>query len=289
MMFTTLHFIRFSLIALSLLSFSLNSAASCSVTKGSSTTSSYRYSIPDSCYTNAGWVAPVPVSSSGNLTTSTSYDYKSSTYTKNWGFVHAAVDWVGSSNAYTTNTPVYSIGDGIIKYIKPSTSSGRIHIEHTAANGTKFLAIYGHMDVKSGLCDDTNTSCNRVSKGETLGTLRLYGSPMHLHFELNTDSTTTLFGGVKSGTVNPMQFLIDNPATISAGISRSKALKLLLDKFNISSANAGFNSSRFGQSITIPTDVSSSAPYYDYIVTGYNRGVVGGGTSAKFYPDRDTN
>lgn len=37
---------------------------------------------------------------------------------------------------------------------------------------------------------------------------------MHLHFELNTNLSTTSFGGVKTGTVDPMQFLIDNPSNI---------------------------------------------------------------------------
>jgi len=70
----------------------------------------------------------------------------------------------------------------------------------------------------------------------------------------------------------------------SSSISRGEALKSILDKFDISSINAGFNSKIFGNDITIPSDVSSSTKNYDYIVTAYNRGITNG-NNGKFRPN----
>ena len=68
-------------------------------------------------------------------------------------------------------------------------------------------------------------------------------------------------------------------------IDRAEALKLILDKFEISTRNAGFNHSRFGEAITLPSDVTSSTNNYDAIVVGYNRGITNG-ENGKFYPNR---
>jgi len=68
-------------------------------------------------------------------------------------------------------------------------------------------------------------------------------------------------------------------------VTRAKSLKLILDKFNISTRNAGFNNSRFGERITLPSDVTQSTSNYDAIVVGYNRGITNG-ENGKFYPNR---
>ena len=78
---------------------------------------------------------------------------------------------------------------------------------------------------------------------------------------------------------NPQKGFIESHKTIQPigqTISRGKALKLILDKFKISTKNNGFNPSIFGQGIIVPNDVSPSTPYYNYIVTAYNRGIVKG-------------
>ena len=69
-------------------------------------------------------------------------------------------------------------------------------------------------------------------------------------------------------------------------ILRAEAIKYILNKFNISSKNAGFNHRRFGEDINIPSDVSSNTDYYDYIVTAYNRGIVSG-INGVFEPNRE--
>jgi hypothetical protein len=68
-------------------------------------------------------------------------------------------------------------------------------------------------------------------------------------------------------------------------VDRAEALKLILDKFEISTQNAGFNSYRFGERITPPSDVTPSTTNYDAIVVGYNRGITNG-ENGKFYPNR---
>ena len=186
-------------------------SSECSVTRSHSSDFSGRYNVPATCFTDSGWAIPVPADDDGNLETHTNYDYDSPVYLSNHGFRHGGVDWVGPySNPYDTSTPVYAIGNGTIRHLvrdySPTTNNSRLHIEHTAANGAKFLAIYGHTYALSSL-----SVGNAVSKGQQIGALRQYGSPIHLHFELNTILTTTSYGAVKEGTVNPLQFLIDNP------------------------------------------------------------------------------
>lgn len=124
--------------------------AQCSDTLGSVTYSGWRYNIDESCFTNAGWAVPVPVQSAA-LQTSTWFDYKALAYptNNNVTWAHGGVDLAGALSApYTQSTPVYAIGPGIVRFINPDSSTtfniSSIHIEHTAANGSKFLAIYGH-------------------------------------------------------------------------------------------------------------------------------------------------
>ena len=78
---------------------------------------------------------------------------------------------------------------------------------------------------------------------------------------------------------------IDIKENTSNKISRAESLKLILDKFNISTKNAGFNNSRFGERIKLPNDVTKNTSNYDAIVVGYNRGIVNG-ENGKFYPNR---
>ena len=73
--------------------------------------------------------------------------------------------------------------------------------------------------------------------------------------------------------------------TQSDGITRAEALKLIFDKFKIEPVNTGFNHEIFGDPIVPPQDVDSNTPYYSYIVTAYNRGIVEG-NGDNFYPNK---
>ena len=196
-------------------SFASEDPSECSVTRSHSGNNTGRYDLPATCFTDSGWTAPVAPDNDGNLETSTAYDYDSPYYLANWGWHHGAVDLVGPlSSPYDTTTSVYAIGDGTIRYIvredDATENDSRLHIEHTSVNGTKFLAIYGHTYAANNLSVNST-----VFQGQQIGTLRVYGSPVHLHFELNTLLTTTSYGAVKTGTVNPLQYLIDHPASPS--------------------------------------------------------------------------
>ncbi len=193
----------------------------CSVTISSSTGFVGRYNVCATCFTSSGWAAPIPPTEEGKLITHTNYDFDSPIYRRNHGFRHGGVDWVGPHNSpYDTSTPVYAIGDGVIRHLvrddHPTSNNSRLHIEHTAANGNTFLAIYGHAYAGNNL-----SVGDPVSQGQRIGTLRPAGFPVHLHFELNTILTTTSYGGVKAGTVNPLQFLVENPGGVGDDVPRS--------------------------------------------------------------------
>lgn len=126
--------------------------------------------------------------------------------------------------AYTEETPVYAIEGGEVTFISPEDTTPmnmQIRVQHISENGP-FLAIYGHVYPKTNL-----QVGERVSKGEKIGTLRLAGDVMHLHFELNTNrDNQSSFGRVRDGTVNPMQYLIDNPPAeiVATGTTDSSGL-----------------------------------------------------------------
>ncbi len=187
----------------------------CSVTRGKDGLGTgIRYGILKSCFADHGWAVPVPATA-GNLITSTNYDYDSPYYFENHGFRHAGVDLVGpTTNPYTANTPVYAVGHGVIRHIVRGTVPRDmvIFIEHTADNGTKFLCVYGHAYASNHL-----SVASIVSRGEQVGTLRLAGDPMHLHFEVNSEVNPASWGwgAIRDGTQNPLQFLIDNPGSVS--------------------------------------------------------------------------
>lgn len=79
-------------------------------------------------------------------------------------------------------------------------------------------------------------------------------------------------------------FVYTQPTDI---VTRAEALKLIFDKFKITPTNAGFNQYIFGEPIIPPQDVDSNTPYYPYIVTAFNRGIVRG-DGGNFYPDKET-
>ena len=202
----------------------------CSVTRGKEKTASGFYHIPSSCFTDYGWEVPVPPTNA-KLKTNIAYDYDSPIYEDNHDFRHAAVDFIGptgdisqAKNTYNCpvqdngkTTPVYAIETGTVKheYGESTTydnstpvNNSLIVIEHTTVNGNKFLAYYGHTYPEENL-----SKGDQVEKGEQIGTLRQSGSPTHLHFEINTnlDPPNWGWGSIRTGSQNPLEYLIDNP------------------------------------------------------------------------------
>jgi hypothetical protein len=188
----------------------------CAANLGASENTSIRYNISTSCLLDNGWRTPVPINSGDVLTTSTAYDYRSQRYTNTHGFVHGGVDLVGNPTNYTTSTTVSAIGSGIVRD-KRTTSDGlaAIWVEHTTRSGSSFIVCYGHTMALSSVIIGGS-----ISPGAQIGNLVSYGSPIHLHLELNTSlanfsgsGNSRTYGGVKVGTVDPIHFLTTNPAS----------------------------------------------------------------------------
>jgi hypothetical protein len=87
-----------------------------------------------------------------------------------YGFYYAGLFHLGVDMAAPAGTKVYAVGDGAIKRVNPGFGGdgNAISVEHSAADGSKFMALYGHLK--------NNRTTGNVSSGEVLG-------------EMNTDHT----------------------------------------------------------------------------------------------------
>ncbi len=194
-------------------------------------------------------------------------------------------------NASSSSSPNYTVVE-VQDYGNGSTDCD-------ATSGKLAYAVVNRLKQSTGLSTGSGCSGKPGVHAQNLAILRETGMPAILTEVSFVSNNTEAQKLQKTDYLNSngwaiyaglADFLGQTPISIAgnSGVSRAKSLKLLLDKFGISSANAGFNSYRFGESITIPSDVNSSTSYYDYIVTGYNKGIVSG-NSGSFSPDRAVN
>lgn len=262
---------------------------------GSLTSNSYAYiDIDVDGFDNTGWETPL---SSTDMTTDTCCNYDSETYRETSGSRHTGVD-IGMGHV-DEGDEVYAIADGTIIGRKLHCNIGDpdnynlsvVLVEYTTSTGENFTAVYGHTAPDGMSCDGITSKYNEdtteetVRAGDVIGHLKTYND-VHLHFGLAVGATTaTIFqawGRTTDTTMpdhwrNPEDYLSDHsPETTETELTRADALKLILDKFNISTQNNGFNQTLFGTSINVPNDVSTSTNNYDYIVTAYNKGIVSG-------------
>jgi hypothetical protein len=223
---------------------------------------------------------------------------------------------LGADFMTSAGTNVYSICDGSVIETQDMTYqidtrhrnnynayyNSRIIIQCNQ-NNQNFLVIYGHVD------NATVTVGANISQGDFIAEIAsAYNSNLvrdedndHLHFGINVNDNINYGNGWGFGVVSPVttleeihnhgfrdpfNYISTHSANSNEYLTRSKAIKLILDKFNISSKNAGFNTSRFGEYINIPDDVNQNTTNYDYIVTAYNRGIVSGSNSM-FEPNRE--
>jgi hypothetical protein len=179
-----------------------------------------RYQLSEDCFLNSGWFPPVPVVN-GVIETSTNFDYEAPSYPANNGVTwsHGGVDMAGPiSNPYTFTTSVFAIGRGVVKYINRipsqdnSSNMSVIVVEHENASGVKFLALYGHTLAESALAVNQT-----VQRGQNIGTLMRYGSPIHLHLSIYPNYTwpagRAAFGS-DTDTVEPVQYLVNNAGSL---------------------------------------------------------------------------
>lgn len=97
-----------------------------------------------------------------------------------WGSFHRGTD-IGSSLG--RNTPLYSIGNGIITSIwKDSSGANCINVQYRTTDGTYYTAIYGHLSryasgIKEGMQVNSNTILGYMGDSG-------YAFGVHLHLEV---------------------------------------------------------------------------------------------------------
>ena len=162
--------------------------------------------------------------------------------------------------------------DGIVEYI----GSFSVKIQTTDKK-----TIYQYLHMNSNSVAALIKVGQTVTKGQRIGLVstNYNGTPttLHLHFEIHkkkTDNTGWDIVPPYMSLVKSYQKLLGISESSNTGIKKSYALKLILDKFNISTVNAGFNNFWFQWNIVRPTNIDSSTEYYDYIVTAFNRGII---------------
>lgn len=253
-------------------------------------------------FDNTGWETPID---SADMTTAACCNYDSTVYRNTWGSGHTGVD-IGMDHV-SEGDEVYAIADGTIIGRKLHCNVGNtstynlslLLVEHSTSNGDTFTAIYGHTAPDGMSCDSITSKYNEnttevaVHKGDVIGHLKTYND-VHLHFGLAVGATTaTIFsswGRTTEATMpthwrDPENYLKNHsPESSTPSVTRSEALKIIFDKFNISTQNNGFNQSIFGEHINTPNDVTSQTDNYDYIVTAYNKGIVSG-SNGGFSPE----
>jgi hypothetical protein len=122
------------------------------------------------------------------METHTNYDYLSPVYLSNWGWQHLGVDIKADYNA-----PVFPVASGEVYVIEIDKSakrytknSSRVYVRHKTNDGKVFTAIYGHCEAPSTLKEG-----DTVSTVQSICNIRRFGSPDHLHFEIQERSMVT--------------------------------------------------------------------------------------------------
>ena len=119
----------------------------------------------------AGWATPI-AGYGGNANWQIHGCAGSTAYTA--GRVH-----IGSDVGAAIGTSVSAIGDGTtVLFLGDGGQDEVLQVRHRGADGTEFLAIYGHIDVASRF-----TAANvAVVQGDVLGAVKAHSGGNHLHF-----------------------------------------------------------------------------------------------------------
>lgn len=129
------------------------------------------------------------------------------TFTSPFGFrIHPIVGSYllhrGDDYAAALGTPIYSVGDGVVKTATWGTTEGfYVVIEHVKRDGTKFTSWYLHQYPEDVLVTEGQT----VKAGQQIGAVGNSGRSTgpHLHFEIHDEADTPLV---------PSQWLEENAA-----------------------------------------------------------------------------
>ncbi|RKQ90928.1 peptidase M23-like protein [Solirubrobacter pauli] len=146
---------------------------------------------------------------------------------EDWGFASCSPPYNGNqahlgadSQGTTAGQTVIAMASGTVVRVVVSNwgPGGAIGIEHVTADGTRFVALYGHIDV-------TMQPGQAVAAGQAIGTLHDQRANSHLHLGLRplgpgeTGSAITLWGSSTCingtarsyGFVNPIPWLATHP------------------------------------------------------------------------------
>lgn len=160
--------------------------------------------------TTNGWNDPVPL---GNPAAAWLASGCNGQTAYSAGLYHTGRDYWGELGA-----PVRSLGAGVVKAnMDFGTGFARaVFVQHEAVDGTKFVALYGHVD-------SIITANTTVAAGEQIGTLALLtGTETHLHLGLvpGTSYPATSWGRLvcnqwpnTNGFTDPVAFLAAHPGS----------------------------------------------------------------------------
>lgn len=127
------------------------------------------------------------------------------------GYYHLGLDLNASAG-----TVVYSIGNGTVYAVQTGWPGTAVFVKHTAADGTDFVAVYGHVD-------STLSVTNDVAAGQQIGTVYNQGGNSHLHFGTRATVSAAAGNGQMpcgswpdtNGYADPLVFLPAHPASIA--------------------------------------------------------------------------
>ena len=131
---------------------------------------------------------------------------------------------LGIDLAAPASSPVYSIADGMITNagaLWGASSYGVVLAQHSATNGNRFVAAYGHLTIgKNPRTKAPWVAGDMIKRGEVIGKVKTSGTGPHLHFgALPSSSAVTSVPGTATssgsgictsqptGTTDPFAFL----------------------------------------------------------------------------------
>ncbi len=223
-----------------LLSFTVSTALIC-LNAVWAYTGSYTDSYAGHFPTAGGWHSPTGMEKVKLVST---YLYNADDYISVFNRRHAAVDIFVEEE----DSDVYAIAAGTVLAVKRETAANFnesvVTVRHETDAGVPFCAIYGH--VYSSLDNGT-----QVTRGQVIGEVKKYNSP-HIHFGINR----WIDGDTCSDAIDWGMIPADMELMDFGFVEPFKFLRQ-----------------------PVFSDVPSSSPYYDAIMTLYENGVIDG------YPD----
>ena len=200
----------------------------------------------DAAVISGGWIAPVnpmPATSAGFLANNCGFPAYGSYVTDDNGVpqYHLGIDL--DTPDYPTLTPVRAIGAGTVIDRQEDWPGSAIFIRHTAADGSQFVAVYGHL--RNAIPDG-----GTVTSGQRVGDV--FDNHAHLGIRPGTSvaadhngqmpcpgNWTTSTGPDKNGFVDPLPYLNAHPASGSTGASTVGVYRPNEARFYLRNSNTG--------------------------------------------------